>query len=133
MTGDDEIGLKVLREAPAGAQVIECVPTLFERSKLILSHPSVVAVHGIGAHPDDSWCKNVGTAESPRSVNWLEEESMLPAVAPSARIMRYGYISQWFGEGAMRTSIRTVAIRLLMALRRRRKVQAFLVFSICHH
>jgi hypothetical protein len=37
--------------------------------------------------------------------------------------MRYGYQSQWFGEGAMRQKASTVAQRLLLALRRKRKVQ----------
>jgi hypothetical protein len=85
---------------------------------------SIVAVHGIGAHPDDSWCKHVGTAESPQWVNWLEADNMLPAVAPHARIMRYGYQSQWFGEGAMRQKVSAVAQRLLLALKRKRKVNA---------
>lgn len=80
---DDDIGLRVLRNAPA--EITEAI--------------DVVAIHGIGAHPDDSWCKNVGTKESPQWVNWLVEESMLPAVVPHARIMRYGYQSQWFGKG----------------------------------
>jgi hypothetical protein len=44
-------------------------------------------------------------------------------VAPHARIMRYGYQSQWFGEGAMRQKASTVAQRLLLALRRRREVR----------
>ncbi|KAF2472617.1 uncharacterized protein BDR25DRAFT_284166 [Lindgomyces ingoldianus] len=102
---DDDIGLKVLREAPADTtQAID-----------------IVAIHGIGAHPDDSWCKNVGTAENPQWVNWLNEEAMLPTVAPYARIMRYGYQSQWFGEGAMRQKASTVARRLLLALQRKRK------------
>jgi hypothetical protein len=83
---------------------------------------SIVAIHGIGAHPDDSWCKHVGTAENARWVNWLDEADMLPAVAPHARIMRYGYQSQWFGEGAMRQNASTVAQRLLLALQRERKV-----------
>jgi hypothetical protein len=84
---------------------------------------SIVAIHGIGAHPDESWCKRVGTAENARWVNWLDEPNMLPAVAPHARIMRYGYQSQWFGEGAMRQKASTVAQRLLLALRRRREVR----------
>jgi hypothetical protein len=111
---DDDIGLRLLRDAPADA-----------------AEPvDIVAVHGIGAHPDDSWCKNVGTADNPRWVNWLTDESMLPAVAPQARIMRYGYQSQWFGEGAMRQKASTVAQRLLLALRRRREVgEATLVHS----
>ena len=47
---------------------------------------------------------------------------MLPAVAPDARIMRYGYESQWFGQEAMQQSVSTVAERLLRALKRERKV-----------
>lgn len=122
---DDDIGLKVLREAPAeAAETIECIyPYNTRSSESILSYPSIVAIHGIGAHPDDSWCKNVGTAAIPQWVNWLDKEDMLPAVAPYARIMRYGYQSQWFGEGAMRQKASTVAQRLLLALRRKRAVQ----------
>ncbi|PSN73792.1 hypothetical protein BS50DRAFT_654603 [Corynespora cassiicola Philippines] len=106
---DDDIGLKVLREAPAEADGII----------------DIVAVHGLGAHPDDSWCRNVGTRESPRWINWLEEESMLPAVAPNARVMRYGYESQWFGKEAMQQSASTVANRLLRTLKRKRKDISF--------
>jgi hypothetical protein len=94
----------------------------------ILTVRSIVAIHGIGAHPDDSWCKNVGTKDTPRWVNWLVQEEMLPALAPNARIMRYGYQSHWFGEAAMRQTTSTVAQRLLSALKRKRKVQ---VFSEC--
>jgi hypothetical protein len=121
---DEDIGLKVLREAPAeAAEIIEYIYPYSNRpSESILSHPSIVAIHGIGAHPDDSWCKNIGTVESPQWANWLTKEDMLPAVAPNARIMRYGYQSQWFGEGAMRQKASTVANRLLLALRRKRAV-----------
>ncbi|KAF1998272.1 hypothetical protein P154DRAFT_578093 [Amniculicola lignicola CBS 123094] len=52
---DDDIGLKVLREAPAEAEAAQII--------------DIVAVHGLGAHPDHSWCKNEGTRESPRWVN----------------------------------------------------------------
>jgi hypothetical protein len=41
--------------------------------------------------------------------------------------MRYGYQSQWFGEGAMRQKASTVAQRLLLALRRRREVRTLSV------
>jgi hypothetical protein len=122
---DEDIGLKVLRDAPADAvdEIVEYVCSSSTQLHANLAC-SIVAVHGIGAHPDDSWCKNVGTAESPRWVNWLDAEDMLPAVALHARIMRYGYQSQWFGEGAMRQKASTVAQRLLLALRRRREVRA---------
>jgi hypothetical protein len=107
----------------------DCRVRLLLRHSITPAHAnlpnSIVAIHGIGAHPDDSWCKHVGTAESPQWVNWLEAENMLPAVAPHARIMRYGYQSQWFGEGAMRQKASTVAQRLLLALRRKRKVNTF--------
>jgi hypothetical protein len=51
---------------------------------------------------------------------------MLPAVAPDARIMRYGYESQWFGQEAMQQSAPTVAERLLRALKRKREVPTVL-------
>ncbi|PSN58929.1 TPR-like protein [Corynespora cassiicola Philippines] len=50
---------------------------------------------------------------------------MLPAVAPNARVMRYGYESQWFGKEAMQQSASTVADRLLKALKRKRKDVSF--------
>jgi hypothetical protein len=121
---NDDIGLKVLREAPAeAAQSIEYVHLLCLLAQTNTRLSSIVAVHGLGAHPDDSWCANAGTGESPRWINWLEEESMLPAVAPNARIMRYGYQSQWFGKEMMQQSVSTVAERLLRALKRTRKVR----------
>ncbi|ORY17573.1 hypothetical protein BCR34DRAFT_621771 [Clohesyomyces aquaticus] len=78
---DDDIGLKVLREAPADATEIV----------------DIVAIHGIGAYLDNTWCKNVGTAESP----------------------------QWFSEVAMRQKASPVAQRLLLALRRKREVYPY--------
>jgi hypothetical protein len=121
---NDDIGLKVLREAPAEvAQSIEYVHLKYLLAPTDTGPSSIVAIHGLGAHPDDSWCTNAGTRESPRWVNWLEEESMLPAVAPNARIMRYGYQSQWFGKEMMQQSVSTVADRLLRALKRTRKVR----------
>lgn len=47
---------------------------------------------------------------------------MLPAVAQNARIIRYGYMSQWFGNDAIRQNINTVSNRFLRALKRKRKV-----------
>ncbi len=55
-------------------------------------------------------------------VNWLKDIHMLPTVVPNARIMRYGYESQWFGEEAISQKASTVAQRLLLNLKRVRKV-----------
>ncbi|KAL9023809.1 MAG: hypothetical protein Q9196_006960 [Gyalolechia fulgens] len=101
---EDDIGLKVLYEIPAPST-------------------DIIAIHGIGAHPDDTWCKQVDTGSSTeRYVNWLGDAHMLPAVAPDARIMRYGYQSKWFGDEAIKQKASTVAQRLLLSLRRARKV-----------
>ena len=84
---------------------------------------SIVAIHGIGAHPNDTWCKKLdaeGTEK--RYINWLSDPDMLSAVMSRARIMWYGYESQWFGDDAIRQKASTVAQRLLLSLQRRRKV-----------
>ncbi|OAL45498.1 hypothetical protein IQ07DRAFT_661604 [Pyrenochaeta sp. DS3sAY3a] len=102
---EDDIGLRVLREASGDeTQAID-----------------ILAIHGIGAHPDDTWCKNVSKTTEPEWVNWLEKDNMLPDVVPNARIMRYGYESQWFGGGAIRQNASTVAKRMLLSLKRLRK------------
>lgn len=128
MTNDD-IGLKVLREAPVeeeATQIVEYV-RIYHPLALICAKPlSIVAIHGLGAHPDDSWCKNVGTREEPQWLNWLIEDTMLPAVATNARIMRYGYQSGWFGKETIQQNVATVADRLLIALKRKRKVPTLL-------
>ncbi|KAF2176599.1 hypothetical protein K469DRAFT_678515 [Zopfia rhizophila CBS 207.26] len=106
---DDDIGLKILREPLAN--------TPEEAAQII----DIVAIHGIGAHPDDTWCKNVGTESKPRYINWLKDVRMLPSVASNARVLRYGYESQWFGKNAIRQKASTVAERLLLALKRERE------------
>jgi len=129
---NDDIGLKVLREAPVEAEEsIEYVHLQYWLAQTNTRPSSIVAIHGLGAHPDDSWCAKVDTKEgtkgSPRWVNWLEEENMLSAVAPNARIMRYGYKSQWFGKEMTQQNVSTVADRLLRALKRTRKVRTVFV------
>nr|KAK5442892.1 hypothetical protein LTR18_005569 [Exophiala xenobiotica] len=109
-TTDDDTGLKVLREPTWSPH---------KDGKTIID---IVAVHGLGAHPDDTWSKKRGEGGEARWVNWLEEEEMLPRVVPNARIMRYGYKSDWFGPSAIKQSARTTAERLLHALKRERKV-----------
>ncbi|KAK5240968.1 hypothetical protein LTS06_012280, partial [Exophiala xenobiotica] len=75
-TTDDDTGLKVLREPTSGPD---------KDGKTFID---IVAVHGLGAHPDDTWSKKCGEGGEARWVNWLEDKEMLPAVVPNARIMR---------------------------------------------
>jgi hypothetical protein len=89
--------------------------------KLLTAH-SIVAIHGIGAHPDDTWRMKTTTNEVSHYVNWLEDPNMLPSIVPNARIMRYGYMSEWFGDNAILQTTTTLATRLLMDIKRVRKV-----------
>ncbi|CAG8979288.1 hypothetical protein HYALB_00012671 [Hymenoscyphus albidus] len=120
---EDATGLTVLRDPLAQAQAVDVEHVLPKLIFSIISNQvySIVAIHGIGAHPDDTWCKNVGTPDAPCCVNWLTHEGMLPQAAPNARILRYGYESEWFGENAISQKTTTVADRLLLTLRRERK------------
>ncbi|KAL8937621.1 MAG: hypothetical protein Q9216_004336 [Gyalolechia sp. 2 TL-2023] len=74
---------------------------------------SVVAVHGIGAHPDRTWISS--------HVNWLKDEHMLPAAIPNSRILRFGYESQWLGKDAIQQRLSSVAEQLLRGLMESRK------------
>ena len=132
-TTEDNLGLRVLYEHPLGGKranntsIVEydCehYPSRFSMTVLMITL-SIVAIHGIGAHPDDTWCKKVNEGRpGEHYVNWLKDPRMLPAIAPTARIMRYGYESQWFGEDPIRQKAAVVAHRLLLSLRRARKVQ----------
>ncbi|KAL8393541.1 hypothetical protein RB599_005843 [Gaeumannomyces hyphopodioides] len=76
----------------------------------------IVAVHGMGAHPDDTWCSQVPGQDGPTYVNWLKDEQFLPASLPRARIMRYGYSSQWFGENATKTKMSDISQAFLFDL-----------------
>ncbi|KAH8726768.1 hypothetical protein GQ44DRAFT_158670 [Phaeosphaeriaceae sp. PMI808] len=99
---EDDTGLRVLRPAPDGESIVD-----------------IVAIHGLGAHPDDTWSRR-RNGES-EYVNWLSDPRMLPQAVPNARIMRYGYESGWFGKQQIKSRTSTVAKRLLIALRRERK------------
>lgn len=74
---------------------------------------SIIAVHGIGAHRDWTW--------SLRGVNWLGAPDMLPHDFPRARIMAYGYASNWLGKDAMSTCLDAVAGRFLSLVHELRK------------
>ena len=82
----------------------------------ILNHPlsSVVAIHGLGAHPDYTWTAG--------DVNWLRNEHMLPRAIPNSRILRFGYESQWIGREAIQQRLPLVADQLLRNMMALRKV-----------
>ncbi|KAK7533197.1 uncharacterized protein J3D65DRAFT_73440 [Phyllosticta citribraziliensis] len=78
----------------------------------------IIAIHGIGAHPDDTW---VQKTEDGTKINWLQNHEMLPAIVPNARIMRYGYPSAWFGSEMVSARVLDIASSLLRALQFKRQ------------
>jgi hypothetical protein len=61
--------------------------------------------------------------DSKSYINWLSDPDMLPTVVPSARIMRYGYHSAWFGVDMTATSPRIISQNLLGQLKSKREVR----------
>jgi hypothetical protein len=122
---DDDIGLKVLYDGVANNSEVEYASqTNFLEISLTTS--SIIAVHGMGAHPDDTWCKEVSTGNNKHYVNWLQDADMLPAAVPNSRIMRYGYHSQWFGEDAIKTKASNISQQLLFDLKLKRGVSSLI-------
>lgn len=85
-----------------------------------------MAVHGRGAHPDHTWCElrrdGLDKKDPASYINWLSDPEMLPKRFPDARIMRYGYNSDWFGGNRVVTSPRIVSKKLLQQLELQRQV-----------
>ena len=77
---------------------------------------SIIAVHGLGAHPDHAWSMPSAEDES-KKVDWLKDEDMLPSFVPNARILRYGYYAKWFGEDSVKSRIQDMAMELLYTLK----------------
>ncbi|KAJ5518965.1 Tetratricopeptide-like helical [Penicillium expansum] len=89
----------------------------------------IVAVHGIGADPGDTWVHKT------TKVDWLKHKDMLPKQAPNARIMRFGYNSKWFGssnEQHTKTFVRDVSEGLLKRLKILRKGSTRPLIFIAH-
>ena len=117
------LGLELLYSAPCdagqlGPLVEYASPNCcsFHAGYQLLNHAlfSVVAVHGLGAHPDYTWTAG--------DVNWLRNEHMLPRAIPNSRILRFGYESQWVGKEAIQQRLPLVADQLLRNMMALRKV-----------
>jgi hypothetical protein len=99
---------------------------------------SIIAVPGAGAHPDETWEKKFfedyeNRTKGSEAVNWLSDDKMLPAAIPKARIMSFGYDSQWYGPQASKVRLSNVAEELLYALQCERVVSLFLHKHIFRH
>ena len=64
----------------------------------LLIETSVVAIHGKDAHPAHTWSALLSPDRDPKDpssyINWLDDDTMLPAVLPTAQVLRYGYLSE---------------------------------------
>ncbi|KAH3977201.1 hypothetical protein HBI56_048280 [Parastagonospora nodorum] len=108
--------LKLKTEAKrARKEILHAVPV--EQLNLEVMNPKctdvyvdIVAVHGLGAIPDITWKERIS------GINWLSHETMLPSATPQARILRFGYDSLWMGKTPIRTSLSTIAYKLLLSL-----------------
>jgi len=63
----------------------------------------IIAIHGVGAHAIDTWTHRA------KDVNWLIDERMLRQDVPNARVMIYGYESQWKGPETLTTTVNHIA------------------------
>ena len=86
---------------------------------------SVVAIHGKGAHPSDTWAARVNGAEDDHNptnyCNWLNDPEMLPSKIPGARVLRCGYQSDWIGTDANYTRPSLIAESMLKDLSQHRE------------
>ncbi|EWC44427.1 hypothetical protein DRE_06795 [Drechslerella stenobrocha 248] len=97
----DELGCKIIY-VPANPDEIEV---------------DIVAVHGLAADPRWTWVYTDRPANGPkREINWVDDSDMLRVSVPKARIMRYGYDSVWYGAGAVKQRLASIANQLLRDL-----------------
>ena len=91
---------------------------------------SIVAVHGLGAHPEFTWTvtkkqaqaessSNAGHTSNRPRVNWLKDENFLKKDFKKARIMTFGYNADWVIGAPMATAEQRAAT-LLRELKRKR-------------
>jgi hypothetical protein len=84
----------------------------------------------MAAHPAYTWTTlrtNIiavaqnAEPETNQYIDWLQDPDMLPAVVPEARIMRFGYRSDGWGEKGLKTKASGIAHMLLHDLTEERK------------
>ena len=81
-------------------------------------HSSIIAVHGLGAHPDHAWVRHKTTSGGPdEDVRWLTD--LLPQtlreykISIRARIFCYNYQSAWLGSHLTKNRLEGLAERLI--------------------
>ena len=106
---------------------------------------SIVAVHGLGAHPEFTWTvtreqaqplqaissADAGHALRKCRVNWLKDDGFLKEDFKTARIMTFGYNANWF-VGAPTATAEQRAGTLLRELKRERTGSTVCSSSLQH-
>ena len=94
---------------------------------------SIVAVHGLVAHPEFTWTTNDAPQQCPDETeashrrNWLKD--FLPTDFPNAEIMTFSYNADWFSE--RQTQLHTRADALFYAhLKKKGKGTMFVVITL---
>lgn len=83
----------------------------------------IVAVHGLGAHPEHTWTRAVHTQETDRSrrkVHLLRD--LLSKTFPEARILSFAYNSDWLTDAPVKTA-QQIGERLRNQLKERKANQ----------
>ena len=107
-------------------------------SDQLTKHPySIVAVHGLGAHPEFTWTvtnkeaqplqfessSNAGHSSKKHRVNWLKDDGFLKEDFKKARIMTFGYNADWFLVAPMATAEQRAGTMLRELKRKRAGVE----------
>lgn len=122
---DSDIGLKVLYEPPEGTYPSVELGNQFTRTQTIVAdqRESIVTVHGIGAHPQETWSAQViQEGGDTKWLNWLSDETMLPRALSDMRVLNFGYKSDWFGS-PVQHSLSSLGSLLWTSLNMRREVK----------
>ena len=105
--------------------------------QLIKYLSSIVAVHGLGAHPEFTWTvtnkqaqplqaessSKAGHASNKHRVNWLKDDAFLKEDFKKARIMTFGYNADWFVGAPMATAEQRAGTMLRELKRKRAGVE----------